>query len=540
MRSTDSLRDRHWTAWRPSGGFTKNPDVVRLPSSRLLCVYNQTDVHWPTTSQITLLQSDDDGRTWKQKQVIDTGDKSQGEEVWITPRISRLRDGRLIICCDQNDFAHCHEDSPPGIYVWWSEDDGESWSERQPTEIPGIEPDRVVELSDGTLVMGTHFTSRETVRLTEALAFSHDRGRTWGDLVSTGKDTLHNFCEGAYLELMDGTLLCVMRENSSAAAGGREFNLYPSFVAYSLDRGRTWTQPVEAPFWGDRPFAGLLSSGQLLVTYRNVGSRFGLYAWLGDPYAALRSGFQPALRQLGGPVIDLLQGTLRISAAAGQTAQYSLLPPEDFRSSVTLTTTLRVAEGGSSAPAGSIALARSGYTIRFFSDRVQINTGARLIERASLDGTRFHQYRIEADRGRFRLVVDGEVRLQHLYNVEATRARAAFGSAQEDSGTVEWRSIAYHVRNESQPEHFWAWSAAGGLPNQHEHEHILEIEAHVTQEGWRDLGYSSWVELPDGRIFIADYTNNGGDEDPSSPTRKAYIRGTYLYESDFRDAPAQA
>src|SRR5688572_27929463 len=247
MRSIDAVPDRHWTVWRPVGGFTKNPDIVRLPSGRMLCVYNQTDVHWPTTSQITLLRSDDDGRTWSQTAVIDTGDKRRGEEVWITPRLARLRDGRLVICCDQNDFAHCHEDSPPGIYTWWSEDEGQTWTGRQPTGIPGIEPDRVVELSDGTLIMGTHFTSRDTVRLTEALAFSRDGGRSWGELTPAGKDPLHNFCEGAYVELAGGGLLCAMRENTSA--GAREHNLYPSFVTYSLDGGRSWTRPVEAPFW---------------------------------------------------------------------------------------------------------------------------------------------------------------------------------------------------------------------------------------------------------------------------------------------------
>jgi hypothetical protein len=210
---------------------------------------------------------------------------------------------------------------------------------------------------------------------------------------------------------------------------------------------------------------------------------------------------------------------------------------------VTLRTTLRVAEGSgtSGAPAASLHLPLSGYTVRFFPDRVQINTGARLIERAQLDCTAFHDYEVQAHRGQFRLLVDGEVRLQHLYTVEAPRSRAYFGSAPGDAGVAEWRLLTYHVRNETEPEHFWAWSAGSGqLPNQHEEDHVLEVEAHVTQEGRRDLGYSSWIELPDGRIFIADYTNNGGDEDPASPTRKAYIRGTYLYETDFQGAPAQA
>ena len=37
-----------------------------------------------------------------------------------------------------------------------------------------------------------------------------------------------------------------------------------------------------------------------------------------------------------------------------------------------------------------------------------------------------------------------------------------------------------------------------------------------------DHGYSSWVPLPDGRLFVADYTNE------DSPPGKACLKGYYL------------
>ena len=44
----------------------------------------------------------------------------------------------------------------------------------------------------------------------------------------------------------------------------------PSHYALSEDDGRTWSTPRPGLFYADRPAAGLLHDGRLLVTYRNV------------------------------------------------------------------------------------------------------------------------------------------------------------------------------------------------------------------------------------------------------------------------------
>ena len=148
--------ERQVTVYRDDRYFTKNPDVVLLPGGKLLCVFNETDYHWPREfSRITLLESRDYGATWGNPRIVDQAYRSRGEERWVTPRISRLRDGRLVIVCDQDDYQHCHESQQPGIYAWWSEDDGDTWGPRVATGIPGIEPDRVRELEDGTLLVGS-------------------------------------------------------------------------------------------------------------------------------------------------------------------------------------------------------------------------------------------------------------------------------------------------------------------------------------------------------------------------------------------------
>ncbi len=62
---TRSVADRVFEVWRSPGRFTKNPDIVGLPSGRLMLIYSDTDGHWSQESQVlTLLASDDSGKTW--------------------------------------------------------------------------------------------------------------------------------------------------------------------------------------------------------------------------------------------------------------------------------------------------------------------------------------------------------------------------------------------------------------------------------------------------------------------------------------------
>ena len=247
--------ERQVTIYRDDRYFTKNPDIVLLPGGKLLCVFNETDYHWPTEfSRITVIESGDYGATWGNPRIVDQAYRRRGEERWVTPRISRLRDGRLVIVCDQNDYQHCHESQPAGICAWWSEDNGDTWSSRVATGIPGIEPDRVCELEDGTLLVGSHYMFRATRKKGESVSRSSDGGKSWQRLSIVASDRVHHFVEGALLPLRSGRLVCVMRESNH--------NNYPSYLAFSDDAGSSWSEPIPAPFSGDRPFPGQLGDGR--------------------------------------------------------------------------------------------------------------------------------------------------------------------------------------------------------------------------------------------------------------------------------------
>ena len=270
---------RLFDVWRIPRRFTKNPDLIRFPSGKLMLVFCDCDKHWPEeSSRITTLESSDGGATWGNPRVVAEALIGQGEERWLTPRLSLLRSGRLVIVCDHDDYTYYHIDRPSGVWIWFSDDAGATWSEPRHTTIPGIEPDRVVELADGALITTTEVVLKDNWRLAMLASRSRDGGLTWDPPSAVAKDPGHDYNEGAVVVLSNGALACVMREENH--------NGYPSCVAFSYDLGRTWSGVRPLPFSGDRPYAKELRDGRVLVTYRNQAGNRGTHAWVGDLTAA--------------------------------------------------------------------------------------------------------------------------------------------------------------------------------------------------------------------------------------------------------------
>ena len=81
-----SLHDQAFVAWRSPGRFTKNPDLVQLPSGRLLFVYSDTDAHWSQINQVlTLVASDDGGKSWYKFAEVAEANLQRGDERLVTP-----------------------------------------------------------------------------------------------------------------------------------------------------------------------------------------------------------------------------------------------------------------------------------------------------------------------------------------------------------------------------------------------------------------------------------------------------------------------
>jgi hypothetical protein len=510
---------RVWPIWRNPGRFTKNPDIVRFPSGKMMLVFSDSDQHWAQgITRITTLETTDEGKTWGNPKVIAEADVRKGEERWITPRITLQKSGRLIVICDHDDYKHAHEDQPSGIWIWFSDDEGRTWSRPRLTGVPGLEPGRIIELPDGTLLMSSHMAFRDNFKNAEFVMRSRDGGLTWEDLSVIAKDRIHNFCEGQVLMLSSGVLACITRENNH--------NGYPSYVNFSYDQGHTWAPPKILPFSGDRPFVGQMSDGRVLVTYRNQSGNAGTNAWLGDLFAD--SGYQVFGIHYG-DACEIQDGTLHIKNQTDGDTRYTLMPPENFRSNIVLEATLRV-EGPADNAIATFSIGRIGLRAYVLRDQIWLDFGRGgqgpnpahpthpgADARHAVDMTKEHRLSFKTLRGRIWVEVDGVPVIHAVVTQEFPLSPTMFGRPKESRGDVWFRSVCYQAVNETEPGYSWVWEARSGkLPDQYQFDNILVVAPNPPEAGKTpDHGYSSWVQLPNGKIYMVDYSNRG-DTPPSS------------------------
>ncbi len=486
----------------------------------MVLVFSDADRHWAQgITRITTLETTDGGKTWGNPRVIAEADVSKGEERWITPRITLLKSGRLIMICDHDDFRHAHEDQPSGIWLWTSDDEGRTWSRGRLTSVPGLEPGRIVELADGTLLLSSQMAFRDNFKMAEFVMRSRDGGETWTEMSIIAKDRVHNHCEGQIIILAQGILACIMRENNH--------NGYPSYVSFSYDQGHIWTPPRPLPFSGDRPFAGQIADGRVLVTYRNQSGNAGTNAWLGDLFSTV--GFQ-----VFGVHYDdecaIQDGMLHIKNSSTGDTRYVFMPPESFRSDIVFEATLRV-EGPPDTVLALMNIGRIGITAHITRNNIWFAYGRSLGQGPNpghdvhvgvdalhaVDMTREHRISLRTLHGRFWVEVDGAPVLHFIVTRELPLEPTMFECLNLDSGAVRVRSLCYQSMNETEPDFSWAWDARSGkLPDQYQYDNIMVVAPNPPEAGkTSDHGYSSWVQFPDGKIYLVDYSNRG-DTPPAS------------------------
>lgn len=525
-----SVAHKVFDIWRSPGRFTKNPDIVSLPTGRYILIYSDVDAHWSMKDQVLiLLASDDQGATWNKHCEIDRADLTAGDERLVTPRLSLLNDGRLVVIVDHDDDGHFHEDQPPGNWLYWSDDLGETWSPAQKENgIGGFEPDRVLDLPDGTLGVASHLMRGESQEFAQVLWTTDDGGTTWTERSTIAHDGYHRFCEGAIVVLNDGErLACVMRENHS---GG-----IPSFVAFSDDCGHNWSKPKMLPFALHRPYAKQLADGRVLVTGRHVNGGLGTYAWVGDLAAEAGS------YAVGGPRrkydASLCEGALVIHNRPEHECRYTLLPPESPFSDVDFEAELRVEASGGGETVAFMSISRHGQLLKIAPNHISITRG-RNENRHYADMTRYHVVALRHRRGWLQVKLDGETVLQACVFREETPAndfhggdplrRTQFGQWGE-SGRSYWRRVSYRLGNANLNDFRCEWSAdSGAYPDQFQRERMIQIHAnHPAQKPWPDHGYSSWIQRDNRSIYLVDYTNAGDVADT------AHLVGVELEPTDI-------
>ena len=223
---------------REQGQYLGHPSTLLLPDNKtILIAYPEGHGR----GAIVYKKSFDGGLTWT--------DRLETPENWATsmevPTLFRLIDPegvpRILLFSGKAG----------GIRVAYSEDEGDTWSPLRAISTPGpsyggiVAMGSMVELRDGTYMALFHDDGRwlrnppehpEGKRFEVYKALSADGGLTWSQPEVIAKHSVAHLCEPGALRSPDGKQIAVLlRENS------RTLN---SFVIFSDDEGKTWSEPA--------------------------------------------------------------------------------------------------------------------------------------------------------------------------------------------------------------------------------------------------------------------------------------------------------
>lgn len=219
-----------------------------------------------------LCDSTDHGRTWSLKRPLT--EPTRGLPVhWNCARISCLHDGRLAVVVDKI-FAPEMSATPEQCrnYLFFSADEGATWSGPHETPALGIVPDKFLELPDGRWILACHYREADFGFLVQRLWYSDDKGKSWHGPVVVGREQGLNLCEASILPVYGSVLVAFLRENSWLGLD--------CYKTISRDRGETWSKPVPFPLPAcHRPVAGMLRDGRILITYRFMQGGKGWPGW---------------------------------------------------------------------------------------------------------------------------------------------------------------------------------------------------------------------------------------------------------------------
>ena len=255
------------------------PDVALTKSGKLVCVFSECNHHSDRSyTRIMLTESTDDGRTWTAKRPLTEGTRGL-PYFYNCARISALSDGKLAVIVDRVPATGEKDDSKAVNVLYFSADEGKTWSDAVETPLRGIVPDKLRELDTGRWIVSAHYAVKG--RLTQFCRYSDDRGKTWSDEIMMAFDKRYQLCEVSILPLGGGKLVAFMRENSGLG--------YDCIKTMSYDNGESWGPLVEFPLPGcHRPVAGKLRDGRIFITYRFMqGGKGWLGAWTQNFFAAL-------------------------------------------------------------------------------------------------------------------------------------------------------------------------------------------------------------------------------------------------------------
>jgi len=281
-----------------AGGYAAFPDVCRLGSGELYCVFYSGYQHvstpndrWPKGGRIMAVRSSDNGKTWGKPAVAIDTDRDDRD-----PSVTCLTDGTLLF----NWFTL--QKDQVAVLLARSTDQGKTWGE--PVNLKLDSPysfacsSPVRELPDGSLILGLYHEDGKKNLAFGATVKSYDGGKTWKELAPVGeKAGVPLDAETDVVLLKGGKLLAALRSSK-----------VDMHYAVSDDAGKTWGPVRSFGFKGHCPYFLRHSSGVILLAHRLPATSLHWTAdegktWNGPVPIDTVGGAYPSLVELPGGLV---------------------------------------------------------------------------------------------------------------------------------------------------------------------------------------------------------------------------------------------
>jgi len=259
------------------------PALCVTPGGRWVCAFRAAPMKSPLEGQHVLLTwSDDEGRSWREPFAPFAPPEVDGKAgLFRTACLTPLGGHRLlaVVCWVDNSepgLPFFNEETEglldTRIFLSWSDDDGESWSEPRlvdtsPYRVPTAITGPVLRFSDGELALqfelNKHYNDLSDWHHASVLMFSRDGGNTWPRHTLASSDPQNKvFYWDQRPSLANGSILDVFWTFD------REKSAYLNMHAReSADRGVTWSKMWDTGIPGQPSAPQLLPDGRVALCY---------------------------------------------------------------------------------------------------------------------------------------------------------------------------------------------------------------------------------------------------------------------------------
>lgn len=291
--------------YRDDRYYSAFPSIVRRPDGELIVAFRRAPerrpyggqcTHADPNSQLVLVRSTDNGRTWAEKPGLIHAHAMGGSQ---DPCLVQLADGTILCSSYLWVLLSASAEHPPranrpngwkfafaGGYLLRSGDGGRHWqgpilpppvpgaasADHSAAPLPAYNRGAIIESSDGVLywaVVRTDGGRGAGERTSVHLLASTDRGDNWEYRCPVAVDDKVTFNETALYETPAGDLVAFIR---TADFDDR------TVVARSTDRGRSFGPWQDAGFQGHPHHASRLPDGRIFLVYGYRHEPFGIRA----------------------------------------------------------------------------------------------------------------------------------------------------------------------------------------------------------------------------------------------------------------------